>query len=227
VLRQESKIMTDALPESSVTEAVRSLEVRWIVPGPLEPAVAGWFGRFPTVTESRRDIYLLNPDLRGLSVKVRAGRALEVKVYHGGPGILDVPGRARGHMQSWQKWSFPFGPSRYGCGSLGDWLPVDKMRHISRFALAGGHIVPVGRGQDAGAGCTAELTEVYADGEAWWSLGYEATGPAGLLRRELEATAALVFAQALPEGVELPADDSRSFAEWLSLQPATRGSRRG
>jgi hypothetical protein len=39
--------MTAEPPQSPVTEAVRSLEVRWIFPGQLETAVAGWFGRFP------------------------------------------------------------------------------------------------------------------------------------------------------------------------------------
>jgi hypothetical protein len=39
-----------------------------------------------------------------------------------------------------------------------------------------------------------ELTEVRARGQDWWSLGFEATGPANLLRSELEASAALVFA---------------------------------
>jgi hypothetical protein len=63
-----------------------------------------------------------------------------------------------------------------------------------------------------------ELTEVCVNSEAWWSLGYEATGPAGLLRRELDATAALVFAEAVPDGVDLGIDDSRSFAEWLSRE---------
>ena len=50
----------------------------------------------------------------------------------------------------------------------------------------------------------------------WWTLGFEATGPAGLLRSELEATAALVFAEALPGGAEPGPDQSRSYAEWLS-----------
>ena len=87
--------MTAAPPESLVAEAVGSLEVRWIFPGQLETAVAGWFGRFPARTESRQDTYLLDPQLRGLSVKVRGGGALEVKAYRGSPGILEVAGRAR------------------------------------------------------------------------------------------------------------------------------------
>jgi hypothetical protein len=105
-------MMTVEPPQSPVTEGVRSLEVRWIFPGQLETAVAGWFGRFPAETQSREDTYLLDPQLRGLSVKVRGGVALEVKVYRGSPGILDLPGRARGRMESWQKWSFPIAPRR-------------------------------------------------------------------------------------------------------------------
>jgi hypothetical protein len=216
--------MTAVLPENLVTEAVRSLEVRWIFPGQLEPAVAEWFGRFPAVSKSRTDTYLVSPDLRGLSVKVRAGGALEVKVYHGSPGILEVPGRARGHLQSWRKWSFPFRSPGPDGDQLAGWRPVDKTRRTCRFPLAGGQIATAGWGQGQGAGprCTVELTEVHTDGEAWWSLGYEATGPADLLRGGLEATAARVFARALPAGVEFGTDASRSFAEWLSLQPATR-----
>jgi hypothetical protein len=45
--------------------------------------------------------------------------------------------------------------------------------------------------------------------------------PADLLRSELEATAAIVFDQALPGGVEPGPDDSRSYAAWLGQRPAT------
>ncbi len=68
--------------------------------------------------------------------------------------------------------------------------------------------------------CAVELAKVRARGEAWWSLGFEATGPADLLRGELEATAALVFAETLPGGMEPGTHDSRSYAEWLSQWPA-------
>ena len=47
-----------------------------------------------------------------------------------------------------------------------------------------------------------ELTEVHARGQDWWTLGFDATGPADLLRSGLKATAGLVFAHALPGGVE-------------------------
>ena len=77
--------MTAEPPQNPVTEAVRSLEVRWIFPGQLETAVAGWFSRFPAGTDSREDAYLVDPRLRGLSVKLRGGQALEVKAYRGSP----------------------------------------------------------------------------------------------------------------------------------------------
>ena len=54
---------------------------------------------------------------------------------------------------------------------------------------------------------------------AWWTLGFEATGPTSLLRRELEATAAHVLTQALPDGMELDTEHSQSYAGWLGWQP--------
>src|SRR6266487_6074427 len=116
--------MTAYPPGSSVTEGVWSLEVRWFFPGQLETAVARWFGRFPAETQSREDTYLLDPQLRGLSVKVRGGSALDVKVYRGSPGILEVADRARGRVESWQKWSFPFSPLRQASGNPTGWRPV-------------------------------------------------------------------------------------------------------
>jgi hypothetical protein len=210
--------MTAALPDSPVQEGTGSLEVRWIFPGRLDTAVAAWFGRFPVQTESREDMYLLSPDLRGLSVKVRAGRALEVKAYRGSPGILTVAGRASGRMQSWQKWSFPSGPLSADGGDPPGWRPVRKRRRVSRFSLAGPVVAGAGglAGQPA---CAVELTAVRTGGQAWWSLGFEATGPARLLRSELEAAATLVFARPLPDGLEPGIDTSRSYAEWLSQRP--------
>jgi hypothetical protein len=216
--------MTPEASQSPVTEGVRSLEARWIFPGQLETAVARWFGRFPAETQSREDIYLLDPQLRGLSVKVRGGSALEVKVYRGSPGILDLPGRACGRMESWQKWSFPFIPLRQASDDLAGWRPVRTKRRITRFSLASGPIVARGPGLGQQPWCEAELTEVRTAGQDWWTLGFEATGPADLLRSALEAAATLVFAQALPGGVEPGPDQSRSYAEWLRRSPGAGGS---
>ncbi|MEP7022848.1 MAG: hypothetical protein ABJB47_03360 [Actinomycetota bacterium] len=206
-------------PEGLVTEGVRSLEVRWIVPGQLATAVAGWFGRFPAEEIALQDVYLLDPDLRGLSVKVRERRALEVKLYLGSPGRFEVAGRARGRLEFWQKWSFPCDPPGQDSGDPAGWRPVAKRRRISRFSLTNGPPGARVPGLGTEPMCEVELTEVRASGEAWWTLGFEATGPADVLRSELEAAAALVFARALPGGVELGTDDSRSYAQWLHSRP--------
>jgi hypothetical protein len=201
--------------DSQVSEGVRSLEVRWIFPGRLETAVAAWFGRFPARVESREDAYLLNPRLCGLSVKVRAGGALEVKAYRGSPGTLAVSSRARGRIEWWQKWSFPVALVSQDSADPDGWRPVRKRRRISWFSRAGGQIVPRAAEPGQEPQCAVELTEVRTRGQDWWSLGLEATGPARLLPGQLEATAALLFAQPLPGGLEPGLDASRSYAEWL------------
>jgi hypothetical protein len=216
---QEQVMMTAAQPVSPVTEGIRSLEVRWIFPGRLDTAVAGWFARFPAELETREDTYLLSPRLRGLSVKLRAGAALEVKAYQGSPGILDVAGCARGRMESWRKWAFPFGPPSQGGRDPAGWRLVRKTRRISRFSLASGPIRVYGQEPGEEPGCAAELTEVLSHGEAWWTLGFESVGPPHLLRSQLEAAAALVFAETLPGEMEPGLNDSRSYAEWLLQWP--------
>ena len=217
--------MTAAQAENPVTEAVRSPEVRWIFPGQAGTAVAGWFGRFPAGVESREDAYLVSPDLRGLSVKAREHGALEVKAYRGSPGILEVAGRARDRPKFWQKWSFPCGPIIQGGAASPGWVLVHK--RISRFSLASGQIQAQVLGPGEEPGCMVELTEVHRHGEARWALGFEATGPASLLRRELEATATLVLAQPLPVGMELDTVVSRICCNALERSWMAWSGRRG
>jgi hypothetical protein len=205
--------LTAVQPGSPVVGGVATLEVRWILPGQLQTAVAGWFGRFSARVETREDVYLFDPYLPGLSVKLRGSGFLEVKVYRGSRGLLEMAG-ARGRVQAWQKWSFRCErPGRRGDDPAG-WQPVRKTRRIGRFSPAGVPGLPRGAGADE-LGCEVELTEISARHGAWWSLGFEAAGPVGLQRGELERAAALVFAEAIPGGIELAADESRSYAEWL------------
>jgi hypothetical protein len=211
--------MTAEPPGSPVAEGVRSLEVRWIFPGQLETAVAEWMGRFAAESQSREDTYLVDPQLRGLSVKVRGDVALEVKVYRGSPGILDLAGRARGRMESWQKWSFPVNPLGQNSGDLPGWSPVRKRRRISRFSLASKPVASHATGLGQQPQCAVELTEVFTSGQDWWTLGFEATGPEDALSHVLQATAARVFAQAMPGSAEPGPDASRSYMEWLRQRP--------
>lgn len=206
-------------PESLVTGGVRSLEVRWIFPGQLQDAVAGWFSQFPAAVEAREDTYLLEPQLHGLSVKIRGGMALEVKAYHGSPGRLDVAGRDLGSMESWQKWSHSCGPLSQGSGDAACWRPVRKTRRITQFRVAGGRTVARAPEEGDEPRCDVELAEIRTAGQDWWSLALEATGPASLVRSTLEATATLVLAQDLPGELRPGPHECRSYAEWLGQPP--------
>jgi hypothetical protein len=73
-----------------------------------------------------------------------------------------------------------------------------------------------------GSECGVELTEVRSGAESWWSLGFEATGPADSLRSTLEAAAALMFAQAPLGDVEFDLGHCQSYVEWLSRLRVTR-----
>ena len=203
--------MTFAVPAA---EPADSLEVRWIIRGPLETAMRGWFARFPAAMETRTDAYLLQPRLAGLSVKLRDGARMDVKSYLGSPGAIDLPRRCRGRLESWRKWSFGYGPADPGDALPAGWIIVRKRRHRYRFPLGAG-------------GCVAELTQACVRGEAWWSLGLEATGPAGLLRDALDHAAGLLFTQPLPAGIELSLDRSRSYMDWLTEAGRDDGSAAG
>jgi hypothetical protein len=212
------RVAVTALPDDPVTEAVASLEMRWLLPGELDAAVAGWFSQFPAETQTFEDIYLLDPPLPGLSVKIRLGKALEVKAFRGSHGMFEVTGRARGALQSWQKWSFSAAALSTDAGLPDGWIPVHKTRHVSRFGLAGGQALsgdPPSAGQPV---CSVELAEARAHGQPWWTLGFEATGPADTLRTVLQATAALVFDQPLPGQAALGPDNSSSYHRWLTQQ---------
>lgn len=209
-------------PDLTPIEGVSSLEVRWIFPGQLQAAMASWFGRFAAASESREDAYLLDPHLRGLSVKVRGGGLLEVKMYRGSPGMLDVAGRARGRMESWQKWSFPCDPPGPGNDRPAGWALVRKRRLISVFPPIDADVRAAFPGPGEKPRCAVELTQIRMDGTTWWTLGFEATGPTSTLRRALETTAALIFADAAPRGVAFGAGNSSSYAEWLG-QPLDTG----
>ena len=196
-----------------------SLEVRWIFRGQLADATAAWFERFPAEMTAVEDTYLLEPYLPGLSVKVRGARALEVKVYQGSLGLLRAAGRVCGRVESWKKWSFPHGPATQPSGNRAGWRPVSKRRRISWFSLAGEPFPAGVHGLGEEPRCAVELTEARVGGAAWWTLGFEATGPVGLHRSGLESAAAVVFAQALPYGVKLGLKDSTSYQQWLRQRP--------
>jgi len=211
-----------AQADTSVTRPVDTLEVRWMVPGEPGAPMREWFARFPAKpaeVEIREDAYLLQPSLPGLSVKLRNAHSLDVKTYLGSPGILDLPGRCRGRLESWRKFSFTYQqPGPRDVTPMG-WGTVRKRRRRSWFPLVTCQSPAPDMLPAAPAGCFLELTEARLNAESWWSVGFEAIGPASLPRAALEHAADLVFGQALPPGIEFSLDNSLSYAEWLGQRP--------
>jgi hypothetical protein len=209
-----------AMREPVTMESPR-LEVRWIRRGPMDVAMLEWFARFPQTEEARTDQYLLNPDLDGLSVKIRAGRALEVKAYLGSRGVLTMPGPAEGRLELWQRWSFPLGSVTGGDPDSTDWCTVGKVRQLSYFYPSHETLTATSREPDIEPRCAVELTEFTVQGQQWWTLGFEAAGAADDLPDLVERTAALVFDRPLPGNLRLPPADAGSYSEWLQKQPAS------
>jgi len=183
-------------------------EVRWIRAGRRGAEIARWFSRFPQVTETRDDDYLVAPRLPGLSVKIRGGASFEVKQHRGVLGALDIAAAAAGSIDSWIKQSTPLPGgadlSRPLEGSA--WRRVSKRRQIARF--------PIGTtGSPGAAVCSVELTDVGVLGQTWWTLGFEAGGRGAL--GGIKRTAAVVFAEPLPTDSAFRAEEARSYAEWI------------
>lgn len=202
----------------SVSEEGPTLEARWVCPGALAASTIDWFTPFVELVESREDIYLVGQPNQGLSVKIRGEAQLDIKVASENHAVLDVPGRARAHLQSWKKWSFPIALLPERDVESADWVRVEKVRRIGRFWFADG--VPAARSASTDGGlttCAVELTELMKGGELWWTIGFEVVGHPDTMREAIEATAALVFNDPLPGGLELSMIHSKSYAEWLRL----------
>ena len=195
-----------------ISQGVLSLEVRWIIRGALTSQMIDWFGPFPGEVETRRDSYLVSRRIPDVAIKIRGDSQLDVKVYEGSPAVLTVPGRARGRLGSWRKSSFPLRPVAEDTEPAG-WESVGKIRRIRFFSLQGRPIEPAATAGDGA--CTVELTDVRVGRDRWWTLGFEATGPSDALIGGLNATAAIVFVEPLPGGLELDVADSTSYLGWL------------
>lgn len=174
-----------------------------------------WFNPHVMEIETREDLYLIGRGIQGLSVKLRGGTVLDIKVSSGSPGALEVANHAQGRLQAWKKWSFPLTASPETGASSSDWVRVGKRRRIGRFSFVDGDPVPqVSRASDNMKTCAVELTDIESREESWWTLGFEAAGDPGTRKDAIEATASLLFSELLPAG-ELNVDDSMSYADWL------------
>jgi len=145
---------------------------------------------------------------------------LDVKSYLGSPGILGLPVRGLGRLESWRKWSFVHDGPRLAPTMPPGWVTVRKARQSTWFPLPAGQD-PVPGPSPAGTGCMAELTDADAGGRLMWTVGLEATGSAELLLDAVQHAVGLLFASPLPPEAGFSLDNSWSYARWLYREPGS------
>lgn len=199
-------------------------EVRWFYRGPLPAAVRAWFearGSRMAYQAPRRDRYLVLPG-DSLNIKLREGR-IEIKLRQRQGEFLRLYPQVTGVLEHWQKWSLSLADAAAAppgiSASDSFWLAVDKHRGLARYRVAGNEApVPVAPDVYPVQGCEVELVEVYASGQAWWSMCFEAFGQGRALPEALLATARQFLGGAEPPHMD--AGDSYSYPRWLALLAA-------
>lgn len=220
----------------------QSLETRWFHRGEpghdVRNAVEDG-ARDPQYRE-RIDAYLLMPEVDTVGVKVREGR-FEIKARVGSEMRTQVFGRDA-IVERWVKWSHSAGDgallreliTNNAFGSLTErWLLVRKRRLMRVLGLEGSTIVEPPPGVRVESGCGMELTlldvlmvepeavhaqeaQPWREAEPWWTMGFEAFGPA----RDEAFEASLAHFQGLvPRHLEHPG----SYPRWICDQFASLG----
>jgi hypothetical protein len=176
-----------------------------------------WFDKLGAQPRERTDLYLRLVETDMLGVKLRsAGGALEFKARECTHGRRELYDRIHGRVEEWRKWSFPTtgtGPSTPRLGLPPNlWIEVGKVRQLASHEPPGWE--PWVEEARRGDGCSVELTEVRAAGEAWSTLGFEAFGSEGTILPSLGRATRAFFGQLeLPHG--LAAEASCGYPGWF------------
>ena len=200
-------------------------EARWFIPETLPDAVLDWFWAGQTIEPEGVHIheYLLFPDCDSVGVKLRDGR-LEIKAMRGTSQPLSLNLGINGRKEQWVKWSFASEALQVLDQALhqsGRWLKVRKERFLRRFSTEQGRLMEVtGRqGPLAVIGCNIEVTRIDVDANPrfWFSLGFEAFGPATVTARILDDALLSFFNEhGCVPGTTLSEYESASYPAWLA-----------
>lgn len=204
-------------------------ELRWFYRGALPEEVLHWFqqdclGEQLEPPEEREDLYLYSPGCEYLGIKLRQGR-LEIKWRKAELGVVRFGDRVEGKVEKWGKWlcEDPTGESFQPTNVVGTWVSVKKVRFLRKASLtqrqyqvlAGESITAVPVSESIDQGCTVELTQLSINGNAWWSLAFEAEGEDDCLMDNLQAVANWVFKSY--RGSKLQGEDSYAYPTWISI----------
>jgi hypothetical protein len=204
-----------------------TLEVRWFGPARPPDALAIRFDELDAPEPERRmDAYLRLPGTDDLGVKLRAGGdAFELKLRQHDFGETKFAGGVVGHLERWQKWSFPVTDPACRASGLGlpgeSLIEVEKNRRLVTYRLSADGSVSLVE-ERAGDGCSVELTRLVVRRWDWWSLGFEAFGSQDRLADALTATADAFFARAAGLFGALDGARSCAYPAWFHAVAASR-----
>ena len=195
-------------------EVLDSLELRWFFDNEDVPAQAFFAETAPE--PSRVDDYL-ETGRSDLGFKGRGeGTKVETKYLLGSLGVVQLLPGVTGKLERWRKLSLTVDDAELE--KSGDWLHVEKVRRLRRYAFDGGKASEVSPSAYPAAGCSVEFTalccraagapELHA-----WTLGFEAFGSRAWLLGVLQATCRA----ALDAGLRVNSGptSSMSYPEWL------------
>lgn len=194
------------IEDSSLSEAMlTSIELRWFYPDTLPPLIQDWFSsdslNEPLEAPSQReDFYLRLPQCETLGIKLRQER-VEIKWRKAELGLLRK-GNVEGKAEKWVKWMCDDKAAQslvtVDIESKAHWVSVMKQRQLRKYP-----------------NCNVEITNLNIEGNAWWSLAFEAYGEEADLMDNLQSAANLV----LPtySGANLQLQDSYAYPKWLAI----------
>ena len=196
-------------------------EVRWFDQGGIPADLQAWFDALgqKEIQPPRTDLYLIGLDA-SVGIKLRQG-LLEIKPRQTDLGErMFLPG-VIGRVGSWTKWSFPPGEGEWPGADSAHWLPVSKARQMLYYRVQeDGEISANPPGDTPETGGSLELTTItLANGQRWWTLGFEVIGPAELQWVILRQIVLHVVFDGPPDGLGL--DRSYSYPYWLNRRTKT------
>ncbi|MBW4633300.1 MAG: hypothetical protein KME30_15815 [Iphinoe sp. HA4291-MV1] len=199
-------------------------ELRWFSSGTIPENIETWFKQNCLIDpmqppEERTDVYLYSPKCDFLGVKLRQGR-MEVKWRKAELGVVRFGEFVEGKAEKWGKWVYSDPTEEsfqlYQVLKNPAWVSVQKVRYSQLYqVLTEVSPQPVSADEHIDNGCTVEFTYLIIQGNAWWSLAFEAVGEDARLMDNLQVTASWVF-QTFSVS-KLLTQNSYAYPHWLSL----------
>lgn len=200
------------------TVLLTTAEVRWFYRGDVPSRFREWFldDGLASTESLRTDQYLLGSGTEGLGIKFRNGR-IEIKQRFGQPESMVLTDGASGIVECWRKWGFPVSSANKNRALLETqdaWMSIQKTRMVHDYRLDfSDALAPVIPSDKADRMCSVELTDVCIENESWWTLAFEALGPADNLRHTLTCVARHVLRPL--DWADLELANSQSYPRWL------------